>query len=328
MSLLDDIAKILNIASGPASAIGTGQQQERNRSNEFADARGRTLANIYGTQVGAQTGIYGNQANNQTAQYNAHQDALTQALLGASREQTANAAVDLDRRKFALTAPGTRAGQAASGSILQNLQPSRLQGGSAQLMARTPTITGGAINALGPGAREAGRLLEQGALAGLRSGDTFDPLTKTDFQGGVLAPPGILAAPSPLASPTLPAYQGPGGVESALGAIGAGGGILNAIKKLFSGRGGGGGPSGPGDTFGLDPYTYGGGVDTSPPVPPPGPTGETGGRFYTDPMNLDPFNPYTYGGRVDTNPPTGPDTSGSAGDLDGYWDGTQWVSGF
>jgi hypothetical protein len=326
MGFLDVLSKIFNPIGGPASALGTGLAQDRTNQNRFADARGNTLANIYGTQVGAQTGIYGNQANNQTAQYNAQQDAITQALLGASREQTANADVDLRRRQFALTAPGVRAGQATSGSILQNLQPSRLQGGSAQLMARTPTISGGAINALGSGAREAGRLLEGTALQGLRAGDTFDPLTKTDFQGGVMKPPGILAAPSPIAAPNLPAYQGPGGLESTLGALGLAPGIVNALKKLFSG-GGGNVPGSGVDTSGQGPEW--GNFGTAPPV-----TGETSATYhpyYTPDPNLvwdAPFNPYSFGGGVDTSPPIGPDTSGSAGDLNGYWDGTQWVSGF
>jgi hypothetical protein len=300
MGLLDTLGKIFGGISGPASALGTSQAGERDQQNRFADARGRTLSDIYRTQVGAQTGIYGSQADQQTSQYGTQQQALLNALLGSSREAQGNAAIDLDRRRFALDAPGTRARQATQGSILQNLQPYSTTGGSARLQAHTPTVSGGPLNALGPGAREAGRLLEGGALAGLRSGDTFDALPTTDFQGGVLKPPGILAAPSPLTPPTLPAYQGPGGLESLLGALGLAPGIIDAIKKATAKR------AVPGSGVGGDPYTFGGDIDRTPPEPPPGLTGETSGRFYADPWNMDPFNPYAFGTTIDTNAPDEP----------------------
>jgi hypothetical protein len=301
MGFLDVLSKIVNPIGGSASALGTGLAENRAGQNQFADSRGRTLANIYGSQLGAQTGIYGSQANQQTSQYNTQQQAMLQALLGASNEGQQNALIDLNRRKFALDAPGTRARQATQGSILQSLQPYSTSGGSSRLQAHTPTVSGGPLNALGPGAREAGRLLEQGALAGLKSGDTFDPLPKTDFQGGVMKPPGILAAPSPIAAPNLPAYQGPGGLESTLGALGLAPGIVNALKKLFSG---GGGNAVPGS--GVNDPNWQGPIQDPPEWQGPidqGPTGETSARFYVDPMNMDPYNPYTFGGGVDTTPP-------------------------
>jgi hypothetical protein len=316
MGFLDVLSKIVNPIGGPASALGTGLAENRAGQNQFADSRGRTLANIYGSQLGAQTGIYGSQANQQTSQYNTQQQAMLQALLGASNEGQQNALIDLNRRKFALDAPGTRARQATQGSILQSLQPYSTSGGSSRLQAHTPTVSGGPLSALGPGAREAGRLLEQGALAGLKSGDTFDPLPKTDFQGGVMKPPGILAAPSPIAAPTLPGYQGPGGLESLLGALGLAPGIVNAIKNALKGGGAGVPGSGvPGDQGPPSPYDpnidWQGPIDT-------GPVGDTSGRFYGgnvgDPSNPDwqgppdanwweTPNPYSFGGGVDTTPP-------------------------
>jgi hypothetical protein len=301
MGFLDVLSSIF----GGGSALGTGLQQERDRSNESADSRGRTLANIYGSQLGAQTGIYGSQANQQTSQYNTQQQAALQALLGASNEAQQNARTDLDRRTFALNAPNTRATQATRGSLLQSLQPATISGGSSRLQAHTPTISGGFNDPLGPGAREAGRLLEQGALAGLKSGDTFDPLPKTDFQGGVLKPPGILAAPTMLPAPNLPAYQGAGGLESLLGALGLGKPIIDAILKKRNVPGSGvGDPEWQGPI--QDPPEWQGPLQEPPEWQGPideGPTGETSARFYVDPMNMDPYNPYTFGGGVDTTPP-------------------------
>jgi hypothetical protein len=277
---------VLSAITGGSRALGTGMQQNRANQNDFADSRGRTLANIFGTQTGAQTGIYGSQANQQTGQYNTQQDAVMQALLGSSGEATRNAQIDLDRKKFALDAPATRATQAARGSLLQSLRPATVSGGSPLLQANTPTISGGFNDPLGPGAREAGRLLESGALAGLKSGDVFDPLQKTDFQGGVLKPPGILAAPTPIPAPNLPGYQGPGGLESLLGALGLAKPVIDDILKRRRAVPG----SGVGDTFGLSPYTFGQDIDTRPPVPPPGLTGETGARMLP-PNPGDPSNP-------------------------------------
>jgi hypothetical protein len=300
MGFLDVLKKIaggVSIASDPASALGASAADNRRLQNNFADSRGRTLSDIYRTQVGQQTGIYGSQADQQTSQYGTQQQAILNALLGSSREAQGNAQIDLDRRKFALDAPGTRANQAVRGSLLQTAQPFRISGGSPRLQAHTPTISGGANEPLGPGAREAGSLLEGIALSGLRSGDTFDPLQKTDFQGGVLKPPGILAAPTPIAAPKLPDYQGPGAIESILGALGLAkpviDNILNKLKNNVPGSG-------------VNPYTFGGTIDRTPPEPPPGLTGETSGRFYADPWNMDPFNPYAFGTTIDTNAPDEP----------------------
>ena len=195
---------LLGLLGRGASALGQGRQQERTSQNQYGQNNNQLLASLYGTQQNAQNSQYGTQQN-----------AALQALLGQSAEGQSNVRNDLSRREFALNAPSTRAGQAVRGSLLQTLQPATMSGGSARLRSATPTISGGVSAAnLNPGAREAGRLLEEGALNGLRTGEQFDPLPTTDFQSG------RLPAPTPIPAPNLAAYQQPGKMESILGLLG------------------------------------------------------------------------------------------------------------
>ena len=190
---------ILGAGSGVASAIGGSQAANRNAQNQYGMDQGRLIASLYNT----------------------NQNALMQSLLGSSNEAQQNAGIDLSQKNFALNAPATRAQQAARGSILQTLQPATMSGGSARLRAATPTISGGLSAAnLNQGARDAGRMLEDNALKGLQSGDTFAPLPQTDFKSGVL----------PL--PSLPQFQQPGTGESILGLLGlAGPALLEAFRQ-------------------------------------------------------------------------------------------------
>ena len=175
---------------------------------------------------------YGIEQSASTSAHNAQQQAQIQALLAGSNEQTAHANVDLDRRKFALDAPQTRGRQALLGSLMQNLQPARLSGLSRQLQAAKPTITGGlSPSALGPQARQAGGLMQSGAVRGLQQGDTFEPLQRTNFQAGVLDP-----TRAAVPRPELLELQKSGLLEKILGGIGIGGNLLGALGPLLQGR--------------------------------------------------------------------------------------------
>ena len=218
--MLQFLLPLLGLLGRGASALGQGRQQERTAQNQYGQNNNALLASLYGTQQNAQNSQYGTQQN-----------AALQALLGQSAEGQSNVRNDLSRREFALNAPSTRAGQAVRGSLLQTLQPATMSGGSARLRAATPTISGGVSAAnLNPGAREAGRLLEEGAVNGLRTGEQFDPLPPTDFQSG------RLPAPTPIPSPNLAAYQQPGKVESILGLLGLiAPDLLGAFRNRASG---------------------------------------------------------------------------------------------
>jgi hypothetical protein len=176
---------------------------------------------------------YGIEQSASTSAHNTQQQALIQALLAGSNEQTAHAQTDLDRRKFALDAPQTRGRQALLGSLMQNLQPARLTGLSRQLQAAKPTFTGGlSPAAIGPQARQAGALMQSGAVRGLQQGDTFDPLKPTDFRSGVLDP-----TRAAVPRPELQELQKSGLLEKILGGVGIGGTLLGALGPLLQGRG-------------------------------------------------------------------------------------------
>jgi hypothetical protein len=178
---------VLGAGSAAASAIGTGLSQNRQGQNTAAQQQNQLLAQLFGTQQGA---------------------ALS-ALQGEEAGKLNRAGLDLSQRQFALNAPSVRGRQAVAGSLLQNLQPATMSGGSARLQAATPRISGG-LNAsvLSPDARQVGQFMVQQALTGQQQGDVFESIPATDFQGGRLTPPAMTA------------YQQPGKMESILGLLG------------------------------------------------------------------------------------------------------------
>jgi hypothetical protein len=188
-------AWVIPIALSIAGALAKNKQ--KNRETENVQAAGNA-------QLGTQ-------------QYSVQQQALLNALLGESNEQVRHADIDLERKKFALDALGTRGKQALLGSLLQNLQPAEMKGLDPRIAAKMPKITGGlSPSALGPMARQFGALMQQQALSNQQKGDQFDPLQKTNFRAGVLPSPG------------MPNYKGPGKLESILGLLGAAGGAYGA----------------------------------------------------------------------------------------------------
>jgi hypothetical protein len=226
LAALPAIGSVLGSIFGGA-AKGAGDS--RANDNLAAAQNNRTAADIYGTQQGAVTS-----ANN------AQQQALMQALLGQSNEQTSHANTDLDRRNFTLNAPSTRGRQALLGSLMQNMQPVSMSGGSPQMRARMPQFSGGLnASAIGPMARQMGGLMQSGAVSAQQKGDTFDPLKPTNFQSGVLDPTRGL-----LQSPQLAELQRSGLLEQILGGLGLGGSLLGALGKPK--------PQQPGNTVGTD----------------------------------------------------------------------------
>jgi hypothetical protein len=148
------------------------------------------------------------------------QQAIMQALLGGSNEQSRHADIDLSRRNFALGAPSVRGKQALLGSLMQNMQPVSFSGLSPQLSAKMPKISGG-LNpaAIGPLARQMGLLMQQNALSGQQKGDVFSALTPTDFKAGVL--PQVQMTPPKKA----------GLLEKILGGLSLGGSVIGALPR-------------------------------------------------------------------------------------------------
>jgi len=160
-----------------------------------------------------------NQRNSLLAQlFNTQQGATTAALQGQERGALDRAGLDLQRRQFALNAPQTRGTQAMRGSLMANLQPTRLSGLPSRISASMPQVSGGLnASALSPEVREMGRTLQRQALLDQMKGDTFDPVPETDFKSGVL----------PL--PALEELKKSGLLEKILGGVGLGASIVGGM---------------------------------------------------------------------------------------------------
>jgi hypothetical protein len=188
------------IGAGSAAADAIGSSMSGNR-------QGQNQANLHQNQLAAQ--LFGTQQN-----------AATQALSQEEASKLNRAGLDLNQRNFALNAPNVRGRQAVAGSLLQNLQPATMSGGSERLRAATPAIQGGmSASALSPEARQMGQLMVQQALEKQQAGDTFEPIPTTDFQSGRLTPP------------EMAAYEQPGKTESILGLLSMAGPLLEQFRK-------------------------------------------------------------------------------------------------
>lgn len=189
-----------------ASGAAKGSADQRASENNNVSERNRLLASLYGTK----------------------QNATLNALQGQSAEQIAHAGVDMDRRKFALSAPSVRANQSVRGSILQNAQPMTLNGLPERIASRMPQISGGLSPAMfSADTRALGAEMSRKALIDQLKGDEFTPMQVTDFKSGVLA------------QPKLEEYQKAGMLEKILGTIGLVGGAAGAVREGFGAAGNG-----------------------------------------------------------------------------------------
>ena len=174
-----------------------------------------------GAAKGASTGRQQETVNNatqdtqRTTQYGINQQAILDALKQAESANMNRANLDLSQRKFTLDAPTTRMQQSARGSMLANAQDVSVS----HPRAHIPTITGGARpSALSPETRQLGALVARQTLMNQMKGDTFDAVPQQNWQGGVVAPPGV--TPQPQAS----GLEKWGGIAGILGNL-AGAGV-------------------------------------------------------------------------------------------------------
>jgi hypothetical protein len=182
--------------------LSKGSADQRMAENNQASDKNRLLAQLYGINQGATQNALGNQ----------------------SAEQIAHAGIDMDRRKFALSAPSVRAGQSVRGSIMQNAQPVKLSGLPDRVASRIPTIEGGLSPAMfSADTRALGGELSRKALIDQLKGDEFSPLQTTDFKSGVL----------PL--PKLEEYQKAGLLEKILGGLGIAGSVAGGAGEIWGG---------------------------------------------------------------------------------------------
>ena len=143
-----------------------------------------------GRQQAAATNLSRDQLTTQQNQI--QQQAILQALLGESNQQTQNANTDLAQRRFTLEAPNARAGTAVRGDVLSRSQPLSIGFSKGQI----PTFSGGpSLADLSPETKQLGQSMTRNALMQQLKGDTFDPLKTANWQGGVLPQPGQTPLP-------------------------------------------------------------------------------------------------------------------------------------
>lgn len=188
-----------------------------------------------GSLIGGALGRSGNQRVSENAQtnqqnsliasiYGTRQNALMDALRSGSQERLAQGSQDLDRRQFALNAPSARARQSVRGSLLQNLQPLQLSGLPDRVSSRIPTQTGGLTPAaFNSDTRALGGELTRAALMDQLRGDSFAPMTQTNFQEGILP------------APQLEALQRSGLFEQILGSLGFGASLVGGVGGAVQG---------------------------------------------------------------------------------------------
>ena len=175
-----------------------------------------------------QRGAENNQASQRNALlaqlYGMRQNATTDALRAGSAEKLAQGNLALDQKKLALGAPSVRAGQSVRGSIMQNAQPFSVSGLPPKIAASIPQISGGLSPALfNADTRALGGEMTRKALIDQLKGDTFDPMTPTDFQSGILSPP------------KMEDYQKSGLLEKILGGLGLAGSVAGGIGEAATG---------------------------------------------------------------------------------------------
>ncbi len=96
-----------------------------------------------------------------------------------------SAGLDLQRKNFLQNEPNVQARQALTGSLMSRIQPMRAPSGFEQ----RPSI----LDAIGPEAREAGGLLAQRGLSGLKNPTQFDAMPGVSLPDVLNMPPAMLA---------------------------------------------------------------------------------------------------------------------------------------
>lgn len=158
-----------------------------------------------------------------------NQDALARAGLQSANANTRagmqntdnynRAGLDLQRKQFLQSEPNAQARQALAGSLLSRIQPVQIAGMPAGMGVRSSII-----DAIGPEAREAGSLLAQRGLSGLRNGPTqFDDLPPVSLPDILNLPPAQIAE-----------MQKSGLLEKIMGGLGLGASMVGALGDLNS----------------------------------------------------------------------------------------------
>lgn len=224
--------KAVNQIGNTASDIAGGRAQGRAVEAGLTDRANNTEIGLYRSIIDSNNAQnqYGLQSANAENNFNANNYGLD--LNRANAENNfglgkVNAGIgignlDLAQKRYALEAPGARAGQAVRGDILANAQDAKFN-----LPSTIPqmSISGGLRPSMfSANTRALGGELSASALANQRKGDTFAPLpTLPNYQWPTSALP-TYKAPAPYVNPPKPPTLTPqpqaNGFDTALGIAG------------------------------------------------------------------------------------------------------------
>lgn len=204
---------------------GKGAADQRMSENKQAMQRDRLNLDRYNSQQQAILQALLGQSNQDTARYNTRQQATTTAL--GQEEQG-----KLNRAQLGMQSGGVRAHQSILGSLMKNLQPVSVQA-SERLQGRVPQITGGLTPAaLDPMTRQHGDELMKAALMAQLTGS--DVPEATDFRSGILnGPEQIDFRSGVLTAPELTPLKQSGKLEKILGTIGLIGSAAGAAGQAM-----------------------------------------------------------------------------------------------
>lgn len=181
-----------------AGSAAQGSANQRQSENQQALLQQQMRNN----DVIARAGLESNNANTRASMQN--------------QDNQFRAGLDLSRKAFTQQEPNAQARQALTGSLLSRIQPMRAPAGRTQL----PSI----LDAIGPEAREAGSLLAQRGVEGLRAGPSkFADIPDVSLPDVLHLPPAVQAQ-----------MQRAGLLEKIMGGLGIAGGVVGALGDLNS----------------------------------------------------------------------------------------------
>lgn len=203
---------------------GDGEDSEQSNLSKILGIAGGVAPVLGGMAAGRQQGLMNEDLSSQSRDRNALQRAALANQYGLTSTQMGNANAQqgyenqMSQAKYRMDAPSIRAEQARKGDLLANVQDVSVS----HPRAAIAHFTGGLRpSALGPNAREAGRLLSSGAVDAMRSGEQLP--TSPEFS----------AAPPPMI-PNLSTAPQSGILDKILSVAAPASALAGAVQPYFN----------------------------------------------------------------------------------------------
>ena len=246
LGTLGTIKSIWDTAQPIIGALTKGRADGRTAEATINQNQARAAADLYRAQIeaNANENRYGLESTTGQNTFDlglgnldlGRTNSANQFALGRFNAGLAAADTDLAQRKFALTAPGVRAGTAVRGDILSRAQDATFSG----VPSKIPqiSISGGLRPSMfSPDTRALGADMTSQARAQQAKGDVFATLPELPNYTAPGAMPTYKAPPpyvKPPPAPTLPGVPQSTGLDTTLTTLGTVGGIGSSIWDLIA----------------------------------------------------------------------------------------------